>query len=74
MENTDSVIVYQIVHKFKRIAGTVKPDNGVFFRKPLNCGGIYFCFQCVQNILPVNTMPKRRFVELNGNVHEATIA
>ena len=73
MENADGVIIYQIVHKFKRVAGAVKPDNGVLFRKPINGGGIYFGFKRVQNILLANMMPKRRLVELNNDVHASTI-
>ena len=74
VKNADSVIIHRIIQKFKRVSGAVKPDNGVFLRKPFNRSIAYLGLKGVQNILPVDVMPKRRFVELNDYVHGANIA
>jgi len=74
MKNTDSVIIYHIVHNFKGVTGTVKTNGSVFFRKPLNRRRIHSVFNSVKNVLPADIMPKRRFVELNDDFHKESIA
>jgi len=87
MENTDSVIIYRIIHNFKRVAGTVKrgtfalrarlrfkPNNRVLFRQLAKRGIANSVPVGAQNILFLNLMPKRRFVEFNDNIHGVNIA
>ena len=74
MENADSVIVYWIKHNFKWVSGAVKTNNSIFFRKPFNHLGAYIGFKRVKNVLPADVVPKRRFVELNDNIHKEIIA
>ena len=74
MENADSVIVHRIKHNFKWVSGAVKTNNSVFLRKPFNHLGAYIGFKRVKNVLSADIMPKRRFVELNDNIHKESIA
>ena len=52
----------------------VKTNNCMFLGKPLNRGVTYFCLKRVQDVFLADVMPKRRLVELNGNIHNQTIA
>jgi len=74
MKNVNSVIVNRVICNFKRISSTIKTNNSVLFRKFLNCCSIYLGFEGIHYVLFTEPMPKRRFVELDDNIHEVNIA
>jgi len=74
MENVDTVIIDWIIHNFNRVSSTIKANNSIFFRKPLNGASTYFAFKRVQDVLLADVVPKRSLIELNDNIHEVIIA
>ena len=73
MKNIYTVIINRIIHDLKWVSIAVKAYESVFLWKSFNREVIYFGFESMENILLADTMPKRRFVELNDNFHALTI-